>query len=246
MVAGDARWCLMAELRDRDKIEAQFARRLARLGGRHRNELMELMGNPPDPSRVPDSFWERVRREEEAELLAMLLLIFIASATQHGADRQKAEAQAQVWAFAKASNQSAQRASNRRQSFAKLAREIEDRSRGDVPLKPVDVRQRVSVVVGASPAEAERVAVSNTTDAGASGGEFGVKDQGLESPKDKWRTERDARVCPICQPLNGTTRSNWEAKFPEGPPAHERCRCEIVYANQPVLNRQGELVPAIA
>lgn len=37
-----------------------------------------------------------------------------------------------------------------------------------------------------------------------------------------WRTEPGA--CPICSPLNGTTRE-WKIKFPHGPPAHPRCRC---------------------
>lgn len=40
-----------------------------------------------------------------------------------------------------------------------------------------------------------------------------------------WRTEPGA--CDICEPLEGTTREVWGAKFPRGTPAHKRCRCWI-------------------
>lgn len=32
--------------------------------------------------------------------------------------------------------------------------------------------------------------------------------------------------CDICGPLNGKTERHWAAQFPDGPPAHPRCRCE--------------------
>lgn len=50
---------------------------------------------------------------------------------------------------------------------------------------------------------------------------------------DIWMTEEDARVCPICGPLHGSRRRVWGRIFPDGPPAHPRCRCEIVYTGDP-------------
>jgi SPP1 gp7 family putative phage head morphogenesis protein len=41
-----------------------------------------------------------------------------------------------------------------------------------------------------------------------------------------WNTDADDRVCPICGPLNGKTDAVWGAEFPDGPPAHPRCRCD--------------------
>lgn len=41
-----------------------------------------------------------------------------------------------------------------------------------------------------------------------------------------WETRNDELVCPICGPLNGTPETVWRAQFPDGPPAHPRCRCE--------------------
>lgn len=36
-----------------------------------------------------------------------------------------------------------------------------------------------------------------------------------------WRTEPGA--CPICEPMNGTTRAVWSKQFPKGPKAHPNC-----------------------
>ena len=43
-----------------------------------------------------------------------------------------------------------------------------------------------------------------------------------------WRTAEDEMVCEhICAPLNGQPREVWAAQFPQGPPAHPRCRCGL-------------------
>ena len=42
-----------------------------------------------------------------------------------------------------------------------------------------------------------------------------------------WKTESDSLVCPVCSPLHNQPESVWAAKFPAGPPAHPRCRCEL-------------------
>jgi hypothetical protein len=40
-----------------------------------------------------------------------------------------------------------------------------------------------------------------------------------------WRTNRDESVCAICDPLNGKAERAWAEQYPDGPPAHTRCRC---------------------
>ena len=44
-----------------------------------------------------------------------------------------------------------------------------------------------------------------------------------------WNTEADEIVkeCPICFPLNGKPEEVWKERFPDGAPAHPRCRCDI-------------------
>ncbi len=44
---------------------------------------------------------------------------------------------------------------------------------------------------------------------------------------ERWFTQLDERVCPICGPLHGTTRETWGGEFPDGPPAHPNCRCYL-------------------
>ncbi len=46
-----------------------------------------------------------------------------------------------------------------------------------------------------------------------------------EIPIYEWRTAQDARVCPICGPLDGT---RWEGEDGPRPPAHLGCRCARV------------------
>lgn len=45
----------------------------------------------------------------------------------------------------------------------------------------------------------------------------------------RWHSRRDERVCKVCGPLDGTTQSVWQSKFPNGPPAHFSCRCWLSY-----------------
>lgn len=41
----------------------------------------------------------------------------------------------------------------------------------------------------------------------------------------RWNTANDERVCPVCGPLHRQTEHVWGEDFPDGPPAHVRCRC---------------------
>lgn len=43
-----------------------------------------------------------------------------------------------------------------------------------------------------------------------------------------WYTQEDERVCPICGALQGARQEDWSQQFPKGPPAHVRCRCDVI------------------
>lgn len=40
-----------------------------------------------------------------------------------------------------------------------------------------------------------------------------------------WNTVNERDVCVICDPLDGKAEGEWNDQFPDGPPAHPRCRC---------------------
>lgn len=92
----------MAEYPNRNAIRADIARALAKLGTRHRRELLELLGNPPDLGNVPQSFWDRVRKETADELAAALLIAAIIAMTQHGMDEEAADLAGQILASERA------------------------------------------------------------------------------------------------------------------------------------------------
>lgn len=79
------------------------------------------------------------------------------------------------------------------------------------------------------PKRAEGIAITSTT-GGKSAGTIGVANT-LQSAgirvAEVWETDPASNVCPICRPLNGTTRRVWGRKFPRGTPAHKNCRCSI-------------------
>lgn len=234
------------QLTDRQTWENRFARRLGSLSVRHQAELIQLIGNPPDVTRVPSSFWEKVEREEREEMVKLLLLIFLAAAVQHGATRDAVESQAAQWASVTAARVAAERATTSREILARKGAEwrekIAEREREKLATEPEREKHKTGkpVLQGEITAAAQGIfgptrgvstVVTVTTQAEAAGSEFAVKTTGKESPDDRWLTERDGSVCPICRPLHLKKRDVWEAQFPDGPPAHPNCRCEIVYVN---------------
>jgi hypothetical protein len=70
------------ELPQRLELETKFGNRMYRLHARHRDELRTLLDGDPNAP-IPYTFWDRVRRENETELVAILLLLFGISANYH-------------------------------------------------------------------------------------------------------------------------------------------------------------------
>lgn len=220
----------MADLQDRRDIEASFAAKLSRLSSRHRRELVDLLGDPPDLANVPRDFWDRVQKETEEELAAMMLLIFASSAIQHGLDRERATEQAERFASSRSSDVAGQYVQNRQEEIARATIDWRERvNKGEAILKR-EVEDRTSRSFG--PRKAAQIAVNETTNAAVDGGEAGVRETVGFDEDDTWFTVNDQRVCPICEPLHRSKRSNWTSKFPTGPPAHVGCRCWIHYANE--------------
>lgn len=209
----------MAELLSRAKHEAQFARKLSRLSARHRRELKALLGRPPDPANVPAEFWQKVEQETEEELAAMLLLIYAASARQHGMDKALADDRGRLFAEKRAKETAGRFARNSKQRILQGA-------------KPTDVL---------SPTRAATIATTETTTARSKGiveiadaeGEETVLDDGTkttEKPVLVWELwhKRQTDPCTFCPIMDATGQDFWRRWFPQGPACHVVCQCGII------------------
>lgn len=221
------------ELENRDAVEASFRRRLERLNARHRRELATLLGDPPDIRNVPESFWQGIEEEMKAELVIVLLLIFMGIAVQNGATGARAEASR--WSASRASRVAQSYVANTREALQRAGRDwASTQAKGETVSRTQRDRD-LQVILG--PERADRTAATETTAAQSAGGEAARNETGTLSDQDTWFTRKDDRVCPVCEPLHRAKRSEWSAKFPEGPPAHPRCRCWIRYEGEPEVDR---------
>jgi hypothetical protein len=235
------------ELPNRSELETAFAKRVARLNQRHKAELRRLLGYPPDPSRVPESFWREVEREQQEELVAMLYLIFLASSLYHGfgslspsaVPRERAahlESASRSYGADRSATVAASYAQTSRNRFDTLGRKIEQAQERGEPLSRADLETSLESIFGAE--RAEGLAVSETTGAQSMGGESGIAATFGLSPADIWVTHPELTKtgpCRICKPLHGLPRSVWGITFPDGPgpSVHPGCACTIHYANRP-------------
>ncbi len=74
---------------------------------------------------------------------------------------------------------------------------------------------------------AETIAITETTRAESYGEDIAARyanHEGYEL-KSIWRVVRDEKLCPICRKLNGKGYDVWGKLYPDGAPAHIRCRC---------------------
>lgn len=240
------------ELHNRDDLEREFAAKLGKLWAGQRRELTRLLGDPPDPAKIPPEWWEKARRDNDGALALLLYLILIQSADQHlflihkndrifsrlaGLGRTPALLQQLEPGLAQAAKAEAGRLADKinarnQQAVAKAAEEGEATK---------DLTKRL---FGESPVA--RQAVTGTTWGRATGGEHAVRMTVGLSPHDLWLVVygsgiEDKRVCPTCSFLNDTGRQTWSRFYPFGPPAHDSCRCEIQFA----FERQAPAQPLV-
>ena len=230
----------MADVVNRDSLEAELARRFSRLSSKHRRELMSLLGNPPSYANVPQSFWQKVISELNGQFVPLLTDVyleqaeFLVSSLPVGVDWGLINQRAVTWAQSY-SYQLVQGITNTTQ---KLIRDAvsnffeQSMTMGDL-----------ETIIGRAfgPVRAEMIAVTEVTRAASEaevqiGEEMAGEGLFLDAV---WKTNNDELVCPICAPLNGKKAEGYRGKrrpywiHPtkrteiDPPPAHPRCRCWI-------------------
>lgn len=196
----------MPEIANRDAVDVAATNRIHSLFQQHMRRVIGFGG----PARVPDGEWQRQERE-----LAALLLLLLDDVFQAGSSFAPTRAPGLLRAAGKdyagrvAGGMAADGTANTR----------------------IYLDDGGSIEVAYGRERAKSLAVTEITRARVAG-ERAVLDE-LESRGATitaiWRTEQDAKVCPICRPLDGEDQFRWELDFPDGPPAHPRCRCTLEY-----------------
>ncbi len=204
----------MPEIADRSRVEAAATQSLSALFTQQQRRIVQFGRN-----RVPEGEWQRQERELAALLLLLLDDVFLAGA-------ESALPADAFSGFAPLGETTIPRASR------DWARTMAD----DLAARGVfNTRQYLddggSLEVAYSRERAESLTVTEVTRARVAGERAVInelRNRGVEVLA-YWRTEADAKVCPICRPLDGADQFRWEQDFPDGPPAHPRCRCTLEY-----------------
>jgi len=260
----------MAELPNRDDLEARFARKFGAVARRHMREFEELLGDPPDMDNVPQSFWDKVQREVDSTMYVLLLLIFDDSAEYHGWSGPQANLAAFGWAHKRSAEFSKYWATSTKErlekAFAKLDQEKRDaeeetieaarESNRMIPAnrtidryyEPTKEELKDILFDAFGPKRIEVNAVDETTRARHAGGESAVEETVGISEDDLWRVTEispgvpDGKVCPLCRSVNRVKRKDWPWRLSEGPPCHPHDRCWVDYALVPVFEAIGRII----
>jgi hypothetical protein len=214
----------------RDEDERRMLRLLkARLNGQF-DDVMSLLGDPPDMNNLTDEFWTteagRMLADVRPELERLAMRATVAASAVASIPV--------IWDEAVIFAEAARRAAsygydlirgitdNTRQAVQEAVRrfvETPGRTIGQLrdELTPIFNERR-----------AQTIAVTETTRAYSEGSEL-VRQQlggsGINMEK-MWRTSGDERVCPICGPNNDKPEREW-TQVSGPPPAHPNCRCWV-------------------
>ena len=241
----------MAEFPNRAEHRAPLARDLAKLTAKQRRRLFELMGTPPDPLKVPESFWTECQKELEDELAAAILLLFLTSATMHGLDYETAEQAGSTWASGRAEHSAESIVATTRERIRNADRRSPTHQ-GAVHSGAVEgitdaeqtanVRDAVNRALG--PDRAAAIASHEANVAMVEGGEAAINLLGIvceafwthtgEAPPHHAGAEVDP--CPTCTPYLGKERAECDGKSPGL--CHFRCDCFWTY----IETHSGNLV----
>lgn len=236
----------MADIPNRNGIEAEIARAIAKLNGAEMNRLLAQLGNPPDAGNIPDAFWRDYGESLRAILEPLLKKLYVGQANRLGIDigRDRVD-----WALV---NESA--ATWAKDYTFDLVKGVVDTMTGSVnenlqallqeaiaggftdSLTNAQIAERLTPAFGV--ARAEMIAVTETTRAAAAG-ETAIADQLAENGVTMvatWNTSEDELVCLTCEPLDGVPENaggGWTSPTTgetiDMPPAHPYCRCFLTH-----------------
>jgi hypothetical protein len=222
---------------DRARLERELQEALAAVWGDRAAELQRLLGDPPDPNRVPQEFWAAT---DTAALAALAPIM--AEMAQASAESLAAGVPPGVTYNWDVVNQRA--ADWAAQYTYDLVKNIGARTQSELQRlvsaffsKPGQDLQGLAAEIAKlfGPVRGEMIATTEVTRAAAEGEQRLLDEIKLLNPDVRmaefWQTSNDEIVCSVCGPMNhvqGDGRGNF--KSPKTGdilriPAHPRCRC---------------------
>lgn len=226
----------MGEISNRDDLELMFGKRILQLTRERRNRLIVLLGSPPNPLNVPESFWIETGREMYSRVIVILTAIAAKAAIEHGATAFQSSLIARQFAEKRAAelvagwvDHSQQILRSQSADWNQSSTPISGSGPASKPPTHADAIEVSDTIFG--PDRISRLASTETTNAQTHGAEKAVETVGGISENDLWFTREDGKVCTVCRPLHETPRSFWSQFVPSGPPAHPDCRCYLLYEN---------------
>lgn len=239
----------------RTATERDLANLIGKLSPSHRRRIRDAIEVYGSARAIPEDVWESIRQDIDEPAAALMLLLLMGSYSEQSkraakvagiapatTDEEALKRQAAGPAAALARQVADEYVSGVR---SKLETEVDAKADEINSLPPKErarsVKQAIDNAVGED--AAETTIVTNTTRGITAGQGSAGDDIGRMANVTMtvvWRTERDAKVCPICRPLDGNPIDRWEAVLDAntvsadtramivsqlGPPAHPNCRC---------------------
>lgn len=214
------------ELRNRRRFEIEMERRLGDEWEKQRKEFMRLLGNPPDLSNVPETYWNnggKAIRKVISSVLEDVYLIQafgLAEQVNLAVDWMLVNQHAIDWAARWGMQKATELNGRTREMVVDLVQKYYTES-WDLD----ELTRRISIFY--APERARTVAITETTNAAVQS-QIQMADDLKQiynvQFKEVWKTNIDDRTCEVCEPKDGHPVS--EVGYP---PEHVNCRCYVEY-----------------
>ena len=214
----------MSDIENRDSIENQFAEQLAKKFALQMKNLLQILGSPPDITRLSEHFWTECGDDLMEVIPPQLQDMFLQQAkvliSENGIDVDWTLPNQSAADWAKTYSYDLVRGitGNQREALNRYVPEFYENG-----WTLGDLTDKLSFWFG--PVRAEMIAVTEITRAAVEGERQEVdelKQHGI-SMKPLFNTSNDELVCEICGPLNQQEITN-DGDYP---PLHPRCRCWV-------------------
>ncbi len=214
----------------RERFERDVRRAFGAANRGKAEEMLRLLGDPPDIGRVTDRFWRSIGDPLMADLEPILVEAAVNSANgvaSRVAERFKfswnmVNVRAERWAERYAFELVRGITDNSRDKLSRMVRQFITDGREDLTA----LGERAGTLFGSE--RGQRIATTEVTRAAAQGEQAIITEIRDANPAlqvvQLWMTSRDEFVCPVCGPRHGQRRGQG---WTELPPAHPNCRCAV-------------------